>query len=247
MEKELEFLRKLSNEELEPIVYIMKDDITSELSDEAENNPKDNLDEIINELEKYAGNTIANIFRGDVGISYREALEDVCRKQDVEFDEDISTEMLGEALIYKTISNIFDRMSKKEKKEFLEELKNEIGEKKFEAFMDGIGGMKGFFALSGDIILKLLSKHFGIRLYYWAVRLVVFFFHEILKKTAPKILVFGLPHVMKRTFGALFGPIAWVLLTAWTIFDIASPAYRVTIPVVTYIETIRIIKKDKNL
>jgi uncharacterized protein YaaW (UPF0174 family) len=51
---------------------------------------------------------------------------------------------------------------------------------------------------------------------------------------------------MKRTFGALFGPIAWVVLTAWTIVDIASPAYRVTIPVILYIEAIRIIEKEQN-
>lgn len=245
MEKELEFLKNLSNEQLQPIVKLMKDRITDELSEEAKTNPKENIEEITNELKKYAGNTIVNIFRGE-GISYREALEDVCKKQKVKFNENVPTEILGEALIEKVISDSFDKMNDKEKENFLEELKENIGEKEFEKFLKGVGGSKGFLALSGNMILKLLVKKAGIGLYYWAVQITVWIFHTILKQAAPKWLVFGLPLVMKRAFGALFGPIAWVVLTAWTIVDIASPAYRVTIPVILYIEAIRIIEKEQN-
>ena len=42
MERSLTFLKDLSNEELEPIVALMKDRWTDELTEEAKNNPKDN-------------------------------------------------------------------------------------------------------------------------------------------------------------------------------------------------------------
>ena len=43
-----------------------------------------------------------------------------------------------------------------------------------------------------------------------------------------------------RYIGVATGPIGWALLAGWTISDIASPAYRVMIPAVMMIATMRI-------
>jgi uncharacterized protein YaaW (UPF0174 family) len=43
-----------------------------------------------------------------------------------------------------------------------------------------------------------------------------------------------------RYIGMATGPIGWALLAGWTISDIASPAYRVMIPAVIMIATMRI-------
>ncbi|EEF26257.1 conserved hypothetical protein [Ricinus communis] len=44
---------------------------------------------------------------------------------------------------------------------------------------------------------------------------------------------------MARTFGMLLGPIGWVVTGLWSIADLASPAYRVTVPCVIQIAYIR--------
>ncbi len=135
-------------------------------------------------------------------------------------------------------------MNNKEKENLLDEIKETVGEEKFETFIKSVGGSKGFCALSGNMILKILTQTAGIKLYYWAVKITVWIFHTILKKKVPQWLLFGLPFVMKRTFSGLFGPIVWIILTAWTVIDIASPAYRVIIPTILYIEALRIISKE---
>ena len=52
-----------------------------------------------------------------------------------------------------------------------------------------------------------------------------------------------------RAFAVLTGPIGWILTGIWTAFDIAGPAYRVTVPCTIIIAYLRIIsaKTDDEL
>ena len=40
---------------------------------------------------------------------------------------------------------------------------------------------------------------------------------------------FGL---LSRGLGIMMGPVGWIVLSGWTAWDIAGPAYRVTVPAV---------------
>ena len=42
-----------------------------------------------------------------------------------------------------------------------------------------------------------------------------------------------------RTIGILTGPIGWVITAGWLAYDIASPAYRVTVPAVLMVACMR--------
>ncbi|MBQ3667009.1 MAG: hypothetical protein II913_03005, partial [Elusimicrobiaceae bacterium] len=130
--------------------------------------------------------------------------------------------------------------------EILEKLKTQLGQQNFYKFSEKLGGMKGMIALSGNALLKQLIAAGGIQVYYALVKGIVFFFHNILKRTAPKILIFGAPVAFKRALHILFGPIGWGVMGVWTMIDIASPAFRVTIPVAIMVELLRLEYEDKE-
>ena len=246
MERNLSFLKELSNEELEPIVALMKDRWTDELTEEAKNTPKEHLNEILGELLKYAGNTIANIFRGDKGVSYREALEDVCKKQKVKFTKYISTENLGYKLIEQIFTTTIDNMSKEEKQEFINSLKESMGEEDFNDLAKEAAKKGGLYALSGNALAMILFKSAGFGAYTFAATAVTYVFH-LLGRTAPYWLVFGgTATIVKTVSGILFGPIGWTLFGIWGAINIASPATRVTVPAIIYIESMRIMKNQKK-
>lgn len=46
-----------------------------------------------------------------------------------------------------------------------------------------------------------------------------------------------------RAAAILAGPIGWALTAGWAIVDIAGPAYRITVPAVSYIGCLRNIKR----
>ena len=68
IDKDLEFLTYLSNEDLQPLVTIIENKQDNKLSRKAKNNPKEHIDEIMNELEK-EGNSF----------SYRHIIEEICK------------------------------------------------------------------------------------------------------------------------------------------------------------------------
>jgi uncharacterized protein YaaW (UPF0174 family) len=45
---------------------------------------------------------------------------------------------------------------------------------------------------------------------------------------------------LSRGLGVLLGPIGWIMLTGWTIWDLMGPAYRVTVPAVVQIAYMRV-------
>ena len=45
--------------------------------------------------------------------------------------------------------------------------------------------------------------------------------------------------ILSRFISIFCGPVGWLLLTGWTIWDIMGPAYRVTIPAVIQVAYMR--------
>ena len=64
--------------------------------------------------------------------------------------------------------------------------------------------------------------------------------NQIAVIVAGRGLAFAANAALTRTIGAFAGPIGWALLSLWTIFDIAGPAYRITIPCVVHVAYLRI-------
>ena len=46
-------------------------------------------------------------------------------------------------------------------------------------------------------------------------------------------------NLLNKVLGTLAGPLGWVITAGWTVYDLASPAYRVTIPGVIQVAYMR--------
>ena len=246
MDKDLEFLKELTNEDLAPLVDVLKDRWLTDLIQDAISNPKEHVELITNDILTYAGNSIINFFRGG-GVSYREMLCDVCKKLKVTFVEDDSIESIEQGLRDRAIEELFKKMSDEDKNKFFGDAIDKMTDEEKDEFIKKVTGdenwkgnpkFAGIFSMSGQQIIALLVKVYGIKIYYGAVKLLVWFFHTILLRTAPKWLVFLLPWLIKRFIS---GPLM-ILMIAWSLFDIASPAYRVTIPSAICISFLRLTK-----
>ncbi|AGQ95809.1 hypothetical protein cje11_01026 [Campylobacter jejuni subsp. jejuni 60004] len=51
---------------------------------------------------------------------------------------------------------------------------------------------------------------------------------------------------LTRALSLFSGPVGWTIMTTWTALDLASPAYRVTIPAVLQIIILRLKHNTKN-
>ena len=70
-------------------------------------------------------------------------------------------------------------------------------------------------------------------------QLTVIIVNAILKALIGRGLTFAGGTVLTRTAAILTGPLGWAATGLWTAVDIASPAYRVTIPAVIQVAFLR--------
>jgi uncharacterized protein YaaW (UPF0174 family) len=223
-------LRKCNNDDLEPLVsYItQKGWISSELdlTDVFKmHNPdhKKYADEIAAEIQKYGGNTIPTVIgRGGKGVLYKEVVCDVGKRLKANFNKKRETEFIEQQIVLKVLETAWDKMDDDKKREFL----------------DGLG----------DTYKSLpIPKNFPVPLLQAAIKLGGFAPYKITlivaNAIARAILGRGLPFAVNtaltRYMAVFAGPIGWAVTAIWTIFDIASPAYRVTIPCVLHIAMLR--------
>lgn len=112
-DKDLEFLKELSSPELDELVKILTHDKDGKVrfTEELTNNDlykkhypdhKEYIELILEEFQKFGGNSILNMFRGG-GVLYNEILRDVAKKFDVKFDENESTNSIETSLLCKLI------------------------------------------------------------------------------------------------------------------------------------------------
>ena len=229
---DLEFLQNVKSEDLEQLVEILVYDpkdgnkrISEELSSK-ENYIKYWPDhnkywkEIAEEIQKYGGNSIANFFR-DTGVLYKEILMDVCDKLKVNYNKNASTEIIENNLLMKVLEKALEDMTEEERKELLESI-----------------GIKNTTNFSQETLLGIFQAVFragGFKSY----QLTVIIANAILKALIGRGLSLAGNAMLTRTMAILTGPIGWAITALWTAFDIAGPAYRVTIPAVIEISVLR--------
>ena len=134
------------------------------------------------------------------GVPYREILEDVCDRLKVNYSKKLSVELLESELLRKVAVTAIDKMSDEDIKKFDENLDRT---RLLDTIMNGNGAI--IMAISA-VIISQFTKQVG--------KGAVMLFGRVL---APRVLAFAVP-------------VLNVAAAIWTAFDIASPAYRVTIP-----------------
>jgi len=220
----ISFLHNCTKDELEPIVKILTDSSTSKLDNDSEylKHYPDHTKytySIIDDYETFGGNTIMNKVRG-YGVGYAEILKDVCKEMKVKIDKNASLNTMEISLITKITEDAIEKMTPQE----------------LEEFVKGIDPKATVFTKSAVLMVaRTAIKSAGFSAYTLLTKLIYLIGTKILGKTVPWAVYQG----SAKWLGAFAGPVGLALTSAWTIIDIAGPAYRITIPTTIYIASLR--------
>lgn len=229
---DLEFLEKIDSKDLNDLVYCLTHDkdgtvrLTEELTNSAlykRHNPDHHQywELIAAEIQCFGANTFVTLFRGGKGVEYREVLTDVCDKMKVNYSKDAPVERIENNLLLKVLNDALEKMSPEQ----LRELADSVGIKNVTLFTPE--AMLGVF--------QTVFRAGGFKSY----QLTVIIVNAVLKALIGRGLQFASGAALTRTIGVLTGPIGWAITGAWTAIDVASAAYRVTIPAVIQIAALR--------
>lgn len=231
-DKDLEFLKKIKSTDLDDLVYCLTHDKDGEtrwteeltMSDLYKRHyPNHNKywEMIAAEIQCFGGNTIATLFRGGQGVVYKEVLTDVCDKLKVNYNENSSVERIENLLLMKILTDALEKMKPDELRELAIAL-----------------GIKNAQAITAEALIGTFQAVFragGFKSY----QLTLIIVNAILKALIGRGLSFIGNAALTRTMAILTGPIGWIVTGIWTAIDIASPAYRVTIPAVIQVAALR--------
>ena len=222
-DRDLIFLANCKNDDLKTLVDILTHDKDGDVrySEELTNtyayshcypNRLNNMwKEIAGELQKFGGNTIANVCRGE-GVAYKTILKDVCKKLKVCYSDNDSTENIEKSLLEKLTKEAIEKMSEKELRKLAVDL---------------------------NISSKCPEKYLSVAIAQVALCKIAYFSKVIFKMLLGRGATMASKSLLGRAFGAMTGPVGWAVTAGWTLYDITSPAYRVTIPCVVQIACMR--------
>lgn len=235
----LNFLGTLSSEELNDLVSILTKDKNGELrltenltySEKYKRYyPAHQLywQEIAEEIQLFGGNTIANIFRGYKGVEYKEVLCDVCKKMKVNYNKYAPVSHIEDALLMKILYDALEKMSPEEKQQLGREL-----------------GIDNTMSLNSQALFTVFQSVFragGFKSY----QLTLIIVNAVMKAVVGRGLTITANATLTKAMSILTGPIGWSITAAWTLFDIAGTAYRVTIPAVIEVAYLRKLSQNRE-
>lgn len=238
-DSDLEFLSECSSKELGDLVYLLTHDDKGEkrFTEFLTSSEKYKYyypehsqywEEIAEEIQRFGGNSFANIFRGGKGVLYEEVLCDVCDKMKVNYNKHSETKLIEQNLLMKILQDALENMEP----ENIKELANELGLKNINKITPQ--GMTSIFLA--------IFKAGGFKSY----QLTVIIVNAVLKALIGRGLSFAGNVALTRTAAILTGPIGWAITALWTLIDIAGPAYRVTIPAVIQVAYLRKLKETRE-
>ena len=224
MKFEIDFLHDITEEELEILAEIIRNKGGVNCSLKSRNkyeNKHKYVDAVIDELLNYGSNTLW--FKE----SYITVLTDVCKKLDVQYD---SNDEMGRSLLGKAFGIMYDNLKGEEKNEIINVIFSDYNERR-KYYGDGSSfSFENIFKMGDNMVLYLLSMIMA---------------NSIAKAIIGRGLSLASGVVFTRVLSLVSGPLA-AIMGALTIKEIAGPAYRVTIPAVVYIESMRIMEETRE-
>lgn len=172
---------------------------------------------IAKEIRLFGGNTLMNFVRGK-GVPYSEILRDVATHVGVKFAQGDDDAIIERAVLEYLLKRAWGEMLEEEHLQMTQDL--------------GLGVMKGPAALAA---LLTAFNAGGFTSY----RLALIVANSVARAVIGRGLPMAANTVVARTLGVALGPIGWVVTGLWSIADLASPAYRVTVPCVVQIAYMR--------
>ncbi|MBH2760614.1 DUF3944 domain-containing protein [Serratia ureilytica] len=219
---DLNLLGQCSNEELQLLVSILTTDPrdgdtrwTENLTGTSEYRvlaPQHRLywQLIAAELQRYGANTLMSLARLGQGVVYREILEDVCDKLDVNYNPKSTTETIELSLLMKVLEKSLDQMTPENLAAFSRTMQLEL--------------------TNPTPQLIIMAVQAAIRTSSLAALEIATVMSASVITSLGGIATWGTVVVASRALSVIAGPVAMVLSSAWMISDITGPAYRVTIP-----------------
>lgn len=219
---DLNLLGQCSNEELQLLVSILTTDPrdgdtrwTESLTGTSEYrllapNHRCYWQLIAAELQRYGANTLMSLARLGQGVVYREILEDVCGKLDVNYNAKSATETIELSLLIKVLEKSLSQMTQEDLVAFSRSMQLDLTNPTPQLIMIAVQAAIRTSSLAALELATVLSASVITSL--------------------GGIATWGTVVVASRALSVIAGPVAIALSSAWMISDVTGPAYRVTIP-----------------
>ena len=181
---------------------------------------------IAQEILLFGGNTIANIYRSlfssSSTISYAELVQDVAKKAGAQFSENDPLQDIEQAILIRIFKQAFEKMPEAERKRVLDDLG-----------IASIGALSsiGMGTAAGAAVSSALSMA--------NLNIAAMVASAVSTQMLGRAVVSGATFAGSRSAAALAGPIGIAGATLWTLADLSSPAYRVTLPCVVQVAYMR--------
>lgn len=175
---------------------------------------------IAEELQRFGGNSLFNLMRGGAGVPYKEILCDVASHVKADFKSKSDCAQIEIAILESVLEQSLHKMSEQEKADLFTEFGS--------TYMPGAGPV-----LMMTLQTAIKASGFG------AYKLTAVVANAVAKATLGRGLAFGASAGLMRGISVFTGPIGWAITAIWTVFDLGSPAYRVTVPCVIQIAYMR--------
>ena len=187
-------------------------------------------DEIAAEIQKFGGNTILNLMRKGKGPLYRQIVCDVASHLKIKVEKEEKVENIEKEILIKVLELSWDKMSSKEKAAFfkgiIDETVNSDVDSEFPKQM-----IQGALIAGGTII---------------SYRLSLVMANAIARITLERSIGIAAGAAAARWASLFTGAIGLGITAVWTVFDVAGPAFRVTIPCVIHIAMLRQLYKLRD-
>lgn len=174
---------------------------------------------IAEELQRFGGNSMMNLFRGGSGVQYREILCDVADHVKAQYSKNDDCNRIETGILVKVLEQSMQKMTEEQRKEV------------FETFGQRYIGMGP--ATMATLVTAILATGMG------RYQLATIVANGSVLALLGRGLTLGASGTAMRSVGVLAGPLGWAVTAIWTVFDLASPAYRVTVPCVIQIAYMR--------
>lgn len=195
--------------------------------------------QIEREIRAFGGNTLTNAYRDirsriwlhspffdkilpdtDDAVSYDEIVKDVASHLKVNFEKSADVLTVEDGILRKILRDSFEKMSPEEQAKLLKEL--------------NVADL-GMLRPASSAVLIAAGRAGGFTTY----KIALIVANAVSRALLGRGLSFAANATITRTIGVVLGPIGWVVTGLWTLADMASPAYRVTVPCVVQIAYMR--------
>lgn len=197
----------------------LNDSVMNDLIAAKEGSEYKHLLKIAGEIQRFGGNSIIGLFRQS-GVEYKEVACDVADHYKVNYNKSQDISQIENAILMKVLEQSLEKMTDEERKLFFSEF--------------------GVDYAVGAMPIAIAALQFAIKSSgFFVYKMTAIIAQITAKAVLGRGLAFGATAGLMKGISVFSGPIGWAITAIWSAFDLASPAYRVTVPCTIQLAYIR--------